>query len=72
MYLNNRLCRQDVGMASIKKFINGDDIIDVIFEDNIIKIYKYVNILDDTYIKVLKIKCTAKQYDKIINMLVHY
>ena len=30
------------------------------------------NLEYDTYITVLKIKCTDKQYDKIINMLVHY
>lgn len=72
MYLNNMLCRQDVGIAAIKQFINSDDVIDVIFEDNIIKIYKYVNLLDDTFIKCLKVRCTVKQYDILYDMLIHY
>lgn len=72
MYLNNMLCRQDVGIAAIKNFINSNDIIDITFEDDLIKIYKYVNILEDTFIKCLTVRCTVKQYDKIINMLVHY
>lgn len=46
MYLNNMLCCQDVGMAAIKNFINSD-VIDVIFKDNIIKIYKYVVLLNN-------------------------
>lgn len=72
MYLNNMLCRQDVGIAAIKQFINNNDVIDVIFKDNIIKIYKYVTILDDTFIKCLTVRCTVKQYDIIYNMLIHY
>lgn len=73
MYLNNMLCSQDVGIAAIKNFINNnDDVIDVIFEDNIIKIYKYVNILDDTFIKCLTVRCTVKQYDRLYDMLIHY
>lgn len=71
MYLNNMLCRQDVGIAAIKQFIS-DDIIDVIFEDNIIKIYKYVSILDDTFIKCLTVRCTANQLDILYDMLIHY
>lgn len=71
MYLNNMLCRQDVGMAAIKNFINSG-VIDVIFEDNIIKIYKYVNILDDTFIKCLTVRCTVKQHDILYDMLIHY
>lgn len=72
MYLNNMLCRQDVGITAIKNFINSDDVIDVIFKDNIIKIYKYVNILDDTFIKCLTVRCTAKQHDILYDMLIHY
>lgn len=73
MYLNNMLCRQDVGIAAIKNFINNnDDVIDVIFEDKIIKIYKYVNILDDTFIKCLTVRCTVKQYDILYDMLIMY
>jgi hypothetical protein len=72
MYLNNMLCRQDVAIAAIKNFINSQDVIDVIFEDNIIKIYKYVNILDDTFIKCLTVQCTVKQYDILYDMLIHY
>lgn len=73
MYLNNMLCRQDEGIAFIKNFINNnDDVIDVIFEDNIIKIYKYVNILDDTFINCLTVRCTVKQYDILYDMLIHY
>jgi hypothetical protein len=72
MYLNNMLCRQDVTIAAIKNFINSQDVIDVIFEDNIIKIYKYVNILDDTFIKYLTVQCTVKQYDILYDMLIHY
>lgn len=72
MYLNNILCRQDVGIAAIKKFINNDNIIDVIFKDNIIIIYKYVNIIDETFIKCLTVRCTVKQYDIIYDMLIHY
>lgn len=71
MYLNNMLCRQDVGVAVIKKFISTD-VIDIIFEDNIIKIYKYVSILDDTFIKCLVVRCTVKQYDMLYDMLIHY
>ena len=71
MYLNNMLCHQDVGLAAIKNFISGG-VIDVIFEDNIIKIYKYVNILDDTFIKCLTVRCTVKQYDILYDMLIHY
>lgn len=70
MYLNNMLCRQDVGITTIKNFINSDDVIDVIFEDNIIKIYKYVT--DDTFIKCLTVRCTVKQHDIIYDMLIHY
>lgn len=73
MYLNNMLCRQDVGIAAIKNFINNnDDVIDVIFKDKIIKIYKYVNILDDTFIKCLTVRCTVKQYDILYDMLIMY
>lgn len=72
MYLNNMLCRQDVGIAAIKQFINSPDVVDVIFEEDIIKIYKYVNILDDTFIKCLKVRCTHNQYDILYNMLIHY
>lgn len=71
MYLNNMLCRQDVGIAAIKNFINND-VIDVIFEDNIIKIYKYVNMLDDTFIKCLTVRCTEKQHDILYDMLKMY
>ena len=71
MYLNNMLCRQAVGLAAIKNFIS-DGVIDVIFEDNIIKIYKYVNILDDTFIKCLTVRCTVKQYNLLYDMLIHY
>lgn len=67
------LCRQDVGIAAIKNFINNnDDVIDVIFKDKIIKIYKYVNILDDTFIKCLTVRCTVKQYDILYDMLIMY
>jgi hypothetical protein len=73
MYLNNMLCRQEVGIAAIKNFINNNqDNINVIFEDNIIKIYKYINILDDTFIKCLTVQCTVKQYDILYDMLIHY
>lgn len=72
MYLNNILCRQDVGIAAIKQFINSNDIIDVIFKDNTIIIYKYVSILEDTFIKCLTVRCTAKQFDILYNMLIHY
>lgn len=71
MYLNDMLCRQDVGIAAIKNFINSD-VIDVIFKDNIIKIYKYINILDDTFINCLTVRCTVKQYNIIYDMLIHY
>lgn len=71
MYLNNMLCRQDVGIAAIKNFISNG-VIDVTFEDNLIKIYKYVNIIDDTFIKCLTVRCTVKQYDIIYDMLIHY
>lgn len=73
MYLNNMLCRQDVGIAAIKNFINNnDDVIDIIFESNIIKIYKYVSILDDTFIKCLTVRCTVKQHDILYDMLIQY
>lgn len=72
MYLNNMLCRQDVGIAAIRQFINSNDIIDVSFKDNIITINKYVTILEDTFIKCLTVRCTAKQYDILYNMLIHY
>ena len=33
MYLNNMLCRQDVGIAAIKNFIeNSNDIIDAVLK----------------------------------------
>lgn len=72
MYLNNMLCRQDVGLAAIQNFMNSDDVIDVIFEDTLIKIYKYVNILDDTFIQCLTVRCTEKQHDILYDMLIHY
>lgn len=72
MYLNNMLCRQDVGIAAIKQFVSTTDEVDIIFEENIIKIYKYVSILDDTFIKCLIVHCTSKQYNILYNMLIHY
>lgn len=70
MYLNDMLCRQEVGMAAIRQFIKSGTI-DVIFEDNI-KIYKYVNLIDDTFINCLTVRCTVKQYDILYDMLIHY
>lgn len=71
MYLNNILCRQEVGIAAIKQFINGDDV-DITFKEHLITIYKYVTILDDTFINCLTVRCTVKQYDMLYDMLIHY
>lgn len=72
MYLNNMLCRQEIGVAAIKQFINSDDVVDITFKDHIITIHKYVTILDDTFIKCLTVRCTVKQYDMLYDMLIHY
>lgn len=45
---------------------------DISYLNNMIIIRRYKVLENDTYINVLKIKCTEKQYDKISNMLTHY
>lgn len=74
MYLNNMRCDEKTGLTVVRHYINtnANDLIDVIFKDNIIKIYKYVSVLNDTFIQTLTIHCTNEQYNKIRDMLVHY
>ena len=66
------LCRHDAGMAAIKNFIKDNDVLDVKFKDNLIKIYKYVTLLDDTFIKCVTIRCNEKEYKILHDMLTHY
>lgn len=73
MYINNELLKESIGLYRIRQFISNTNLeYDISYLSNIIIIRRYEMLGNDTYINVLKIKCTAKQYDKIINMLIHY
>lgn len=73
MYINNELLKESIGLYRIRRFISNTDLeYDISYLNNFIIIRRYEMLGNDTYINVLKIKCTTKQYDKIINMLVHY
>ena len=73
MYINNELLKESIGLYRIRRFISNTNLeYDISYLNNFIIIRRYEMLGNDTYINVLKIKCTTKQYDKIINMLVHY
>ena len=73
MYINNELLKESIGLYRIRQFISNAALeYDISYLNNFIIIRRYEMLGNDTYINVLKIKCTTKQYDKIINMLVHY
>ena len=73
MYINNELLKEEIGLYRIRQFISNTNLeYDISYLNNFIIIRRYEMLGNDTYIKVLKIKCTTKQYDKIINMLAHY
>lgn len=73
MDINNELLKETIGLYRIRRFISNTNLeYDISYLNNFIIIRRYEMLGNDTYINVLKIKCTDKQYDKIINMLVHY
>ena len=54
----------------IRQFLSNTNLeYHISYLNNCILIRRYEMIGNDTYIKVLKIKCTPNQYDKISNML---
>lgn len=73
MYINNELLKETIGLYRIRRFISNTNLeYDISYLNNFIIIRRYEMLGNDTYINVLKIKCTDRQYDKIINILVHY
>lgn len=73
MYINNQLLKENIGLYRIRRFISNTALeYDISYLNNFIIIRRYEMIGNDTYIKVLKIRCTEKQYGKIRNMLTHY
>lgn len=73
MYINNQLLREKIGLYRIRQFIRNTALeYDISYLNGCIIIRRYEMIGNDTYINVLKIKCTEKQYAKITNMLTHY
>lgn len=73
MYINKEKLTEKIGMYRINKFIANTNLeYDISYLNNIIIIRRYEMLSNDTFINVLKIRCTERQYDKIINMLVHY
>ena len=73
MYINNELLKEEIGLYRIRRFISNAALeYDISYLNNFIIIRRYEMLGNDTHINILKIKCTTNQYDKIINMLVHY
>lgn len=71
MYINNELVRENIGLYRIMRFMSNIALeeYNISYLNNFIIIRRYEMIGNDTYIHVLKIKCTQKQHDKIRNML---
>lgn len=73
MYINNQLLKEEIGIYRIKQFTSNTNLeYDISYLNNLIIIRRYEMLGNDTYITVLKIRCTEKQHDKISNMLTHY
>ena len=73
MYINNQLLKEEIGIYRIKQFTSNTNLeYDISYLNNLIIIRRYEMLGNDTYINVLKIRCTEKQHDKIYNMLTHY
>lgn len=73
MYINNELLKEEIGIYRIKQFINNTNLeYDISYLNKLIIIRRYTMLGNDTYINVLKIRCTEKQFEKISNMLTHY
>lgn len=71
MYINNERMTESTGIKRIKKFIGNNKLeYKISFLEECIIIRRYKMLGNDAYIKVLKIRCTERQY-KIIDMLVH-
>lgn len=73
MYVNNEILKENIGIYRIRQFISNTNLeYNISYLNNFIIIRRYEMLGNDTYINVLKIRCTARQHDKIRNMLTHY
>lgn len=73
MYINNELVKENIGLYRIRQFISNTALeYDISYLNNFIIIRRYERLGNDTYINVLKIKCTVKQYDILYDMLLQY
>lgn len=73
MYINNQLMKEKIGIYRIRQFTSNTNLeYDISYLNKLIIIRRYTRLGNDTYINVLKVKCTEKQCDKISNMLTHY